>query len=46
LLNFVKPDSSYNTGMKVLMYSKKEAETNKIGWVRTGEDIAYYQNNA
>lgn len=42
LLNFVKPDSSYNTGMKPLMYSKKEAEATGMGWQRTGEDIAYY----
>jgi len=28
-----------------LVYSKKEAEANNIGWYRTGYDIAYYQNN-
>jgi hypothetical protein len=42
LINFVKPDSSFNTGMKVLMYSKKDAETKGVGWFRAGEDIAYY----
>jgi len=46
LLNFVKPDSSYNSGMKPLMYSRKEAESTGIGWHRCGEDIAYYQSNA
>ena len=45
LLNFVKPDSSFNDGMKPLIYSKKESEGNKMGWMRAGEDIAYYQNN-
>ena len=28
-----------------IVYSQKEAEINKIGWYRTGYDIAYYQNN-
>lgn len=32
--------------MKPLIYSKKEAELSGLGWQRTGEDIAYYQNNA
>ena len=45
IINFVKPDSQYNNGMMPLVYSKKEAEVNNIGWYRTGYDIAYYQNN-
>lgn len=45
LLNFLKPDSSFNQGMKPLMYSKREAETKGMGWQRVGEDIAYYANN-
>lgn len=42
IINFVKPDSSFNDGMKPLTYSKREAEQRNIGWVRSGEDIAYY----
>eukprot|EP00347_Sterkiella_histriomuscorum_P013611 403364056 len=41
--NFIKPDSSYNEGMKPLIYSKKESESRQTGWIRAGEDIAYYQ---
>jgi len=29
--------------MKPLIYSKKESESGKTGWLRAGEDIAYYQ---
>jgi hypothetical protein len=43
ILNFVKPDSSFNDGMKPLVYSSSEAEETKVGWSRMGEDVAYYQ---
>jgi len=42
IINFVKPDSSFNDGMKPLIYSEKEVEARNIGWVRAGEDISYY----
>jgi hypothetical protein len=29
--------------MKPLIYSKKESDSGKTGWMRAGEDIAYYQ---
>ena len=45
IINFVKPDSQFNNGMMPLFYSKKEADAYKIGWYRSGYDIAYYQNN-
>jgi cytosolic carboxypeptidase protein 2/3 len=32
LVNMMKPDSTYNMGMKPLIYSVKEAEKNNIGW--------------
>ena len=32
LVNFMKPDSNYNHGMRPLIYSMKEAELNKVGW--------------
>jgi len=42
-VNLIKPESSYNQGMKPLIYSKKEAETGSgIGWYRDGENICYY----
>lgn len=31
--------------MRPLIYSKKESESRSIGWIRAGEDIAYYQSN-
>jgi hypothetical protein len=42
ILNFVKPDSSFNDGMKPLVYSTSEAEETDVGWMRMGEDVAYY----
>jgi hypothetical protein len=32
IVNLMKPDSTYNMGMKPLLYSVKEAETGGIGW--------------
>ena len=46
LINLIKPESSYNQGMRPLMYSKKEAESESaIGWQREGQNICYYQNS-
>ena len=42
IVNFQKPESSFNDGMKVLLYSKKYAEQRNMGWIRIGEDISYY----
>ena len=39
-----KPDSLYNKGMKVLMYSKIGEVKEKQGWHRVGQTIAYYHN--
>jgi len=41
----MKPDSNYSQGMKPLIYSVKEAEESRIGWMRDGFNIAYYQGN-
>jgi len=38
----MKPDSLYNSGMKPLCYSEKNAKFKKIGWFREGYDICYY----
>ena len=46
--NLVKPESSYNQGMKPLIYSKKDAESGEgqgIGWYRDGQNICYFQNS-
>jgi hypothetical protein len=42
MLNFLKSKSLFNEGMKVLVYSDKKLEDEKIGWHRSGEDIAYF----
>ena len=47
IVNLIKPESSYNQGMKPLFYSKKEAgaiDSQGIGWYRDGSNICYYQN--
>jgi murein tripeptide amidase MpaA len=49
-MNFTKPDSLFNFGMKVSCYSEKMAQgtdeegTNGKGWYRGGERISYYGN--
>jgi cytosolic carboxypeptidase protein 2/3 len=44
LLNYTKPDSLFNYGMKVTIYSERAAEEKKVGWFKGGEDISYFQN--
>jgi hypothetical protein len=41
IINLIKPDSSYNQGMKPLLYSKKDADQNQLGWHRGGFNINY-----
>ncbi|KAM9215925.1 cytosolic carboxypeptidase 3 [Dugong dugon] len=45
IVNFTKPASLYNRGMRPLFYSEKEAKTHNIGWKRIGDQIKYYKNN-
>ncbi|XP_030071192.1 cytosolic carboxypeptidase 3 isoform X2 [Microcaecilia unicolor] len=45
IVNFTKPASLYNLGMRPLIYSVEEARTSRIGWHRIGTDIKYYKNN-
>ena len=45
IINLMKPDSLYNSGMKPLFYSEKLAKEKGVGWFRDGHDICYYQNN-
>ncbi len=42
IVNLMKPESTYNMGMKPLMYSVKDADKNSTGWQRDGINIAYY----
>ena len=43
IVNFMKPESTYNKGMRPLIYSMKDAEETNIGWQRECFNIAYYQ---
>ncbi|XP_029453105.1 cytosolic carboxypeptidase 3 isoform X2 [Rhinatrema bivittatum] len=45
IVNFHKPASLYNLGMRPLIYSEQEARISQIGWHRIGTDIKYYKNN-
>ena len=45
IMNYSKPDSLFNYGMKVSVYSEKKAEKKGVGWYKDCEDIRYYQNN-
>ncbi|KAL1777748.1 cytosolic carboxypeptidase 3 isoform X1 [Sigmodon hispidus] len=45
IVNFTKPASLYNRGMRPLFYSEKEAKAHNIGWQRRGDQIKYYKNN-
>ncbi len=45
LLNHTKPDSLFNYGMKVLVFSEQLNKSEGLGWHRDGHDIAYYQNS-
>ena len=47
IVNLVKPESSYNQGMKPLFYSRKESDPDTgsgYGWYRDGSNICYFQN--
>ncbi|XP_019354333.1 cytosolic carboxypeptidase 2 isoform X8 [Alligator mississippiensis] len=43
IVNLMKPKSLYSMGMKPLLYSERDAQTNGIGWRREGADICYYR---
>jgi hypothetical protein len=45
LINLTKKYSLYKKGMRILVYSEKKAEKEKIGWHRGGENIHYYGNS-
>uniref|UniRef100_A0A8D0G665 Cytosolic carboxypeptidase 2 n=1 Tax=Sphenodon punctatus TaxID=8508 RepID=A0A8D0G665_SPHPU len=43
IVNLMKAKSLYNMGMKPLLYSQRDAETDGVGWRREGGDIRYYR---
>ncbi|XP_037739919.1 cytosolic carboxypeptidase 3 isoform X8 [Chelonia mydas] len=45
IVNFTKPTSLYNHGMRPLLYSEVNAKIHRVGWQRTGDEIKYYKNN-
>ena len=44
ILNLSKPDSLFNEGMKILVYSEKQSEDKDIGWHRSCNKISYFHN--
>jgi hypothetical protein len=44
IINFTKPDSSFNSGMRPVFYSMQDAAKKGVGWVRQGADISYTAN--
>jgi cytosolic carboxypeptidase protein 2/3 len=53
IMNYTKPDSLFNYGMKVSIYSEKRAAgvnqedqvvNEGVGWFKGGERISYYNN--
>jgi hypothetical protein len=48
IVNMQKSDALYNYGMKPLMYSVKDSDSDSVdsnlGWVHGGYDICYYKN--
>lgn len=44
LINFTKPDSLFNLGMRPVIYSVRDSCEKGVGWVRAGSEITYYPN--
>lgn len=44
IINFMKCDSLFSSGMRPLLYSERVAEVSQIGWSRCGDDVVYFQN--
>lgn len=42
ITNLYKQESSYNQGMRPLVYSEKHVQNQGIGWYRAGYDIKYF----
>jgi len=46
IMNFTKPDSLFNYGMRVSVYSEKKSEKSEgaSGWHKGGDRISYFGN--
>lgn len=44
ILNYSKPDSLFNYGMKVSVHSELKANNEGVGWHKDGDKIMYFQN--
>ena len=44
IVNMQKPSSLFNHGMRPLRYSFRDAHKHGVGWVRSGDDVCYFQN--
>lgn len=44
IINLMKADSLFSSGMRPLQYSVRQATESGVGWVRAGDEIAYFQN--
>lgn len=44
IINCEKANSQFNFGMKPILFSVKESQLGRPGWVRIGTDICYYRN--
>lgn len=42
IMNYSKPDSLFNYGMKIAVYSEKRASQTQVGWTRECNNIMYY----
>ena len=45
IVNLEKPGSLYNDGMLPLLYSKRRADDENVGWRRVGTDVGYYKGS-
>ncbi|XP_069048451.1 cytosolic carboxypeptidase 2 isoform X3 [Lepisosteus oculatus] len=44
ITNLLKATSLYKKGQRPLLYSEKEAQKQRVGWHRIGEEVSYYRN--
>ena len=44
IINYAKPDSLFNYGMRVSVYSERRAREEEVGWHKDGTNIKYFAN--
>ena len=45
IINMLRKTCVYKKGLKIMVYSKKQAKEENIGWHRDCENVIYYKNN-